>query len=85
MEPKDMKIGKVYMLDYGGTQVLGRFKGDDTTQYLFYEYLHYWAGFEAIHHGDNLWCEKSGIESIREASPAEKHALLKFAIEHNTI
>lgn len=78
-----MVNGKIYCIDYGGTQVIGRYKKSDTCYHYLYEELHYWSGFEAFH--KEAYCVKAGIQSIREASPAEKHNLLRHAIEHNTI
>jgi len=80
-----MKPGKIYFLSYGGTEVVGRYKRDDTCNYFFYDYLHQWAGFENFHHGDSLYCVKSGISEIREATQTEKQALLRKSIEHNSI
>lgn len=42
----EMKPGKIYYLSYGGTEVVGRYKGDDACNYFFYDYLHQWAGYE---------------------------------------
>jgi hypothetical protein len=79
-----MEVGKIYFVDFGGTQILGRYKGDDVCNYFFYDYLHYWAGHES-YRSNKPYTVKHGIELIREASAAEKHTLLKFSIEHNTI
>lgn len=78
-----MVNGKIYWIDYGGTQVLGRYKSSDTCNHYLYEELHYWSGFENFH--VTPYIVKAGIQSIREASPTEKHTLLRHAIEHNTI
>lgn len=79
----EMMPGKIYYIDYGGTQVIGRYKSSDTCNHYLFEELHYWAGFEAFH--KEPYCVKAGIQSIRDASAAEKHNLLRFAIEHQTI
>lgn len=80
-----MQPGKIYYLSYGGTEIVGRYKGEDTCNYLFYDYLHQWAGFEQFHHGQGLYCVRTGIEEIREATQTEKQSLLRFSIAHNSI
>ena len=41
----ELEQGKIYYLDYGSnTQIVGRYKDTDTTQYNFYDLLHYWNG-----------------------------------------
>jgi hypothetical protein len=80
----EMKQGKIYWISFGGTQILGRFKYSDTCNHYFESYLHYWAGSESFK-GNEPYCVKHGIEDIRRATPAEKHSLLKFEIEHETI
>lgn len=80
----EMEQGKIYYISFGGTQVIGRYIESDVCNHWFYCQLHYWAGHEIFHSG-KTYCVKHGIEEIRRASPAEKHALLKFEIEHETI
>lgn len=79
----DMQPGKIYYVSFGGTQIIGRYKGSETCNYIFESYLHYWAGHENFL--ANASCVKHGIEEIRRATPAKKHALLKFEIEYETI
>lgn len=78
-----MEPGKAYYIDYGGTQVIGRYISSDTTQHYFHGYLHYWAGHENFK--TMGYCVKSGIQSIRRASPAEIHNLVRFEIDNGTI
>lgn len=85
MNKLEMQPGKIYYLSYGGTEIVGRYKGEDTCNYLFYDYLHQWAGYENFQYGDCLCCVKHGIEEIREATQTEKQSLLRRSIEHNTI
>ena len=80
----EMEQGKIYWVSFGGTQILGRFKESDVCHHFFESYLHYWAGSEDFRK-NQPYCVKNGIEEIRRATPAEKHALLKFEIEHETI
>lgn len=79
----EMELGKIYFISFGGTQLIGRYKGSDTCNHLFNAYLHYWAGHENFH--SDSYCVKSGIEEIRRASPSEKHTLLRFEIDNETI
>lgn len=85
MEKIEMKVGKIYFLDYGGnTQIVGRFLEDTTTQYIFFDLLHYWNGFETFKK-NKPYCVHSGIENMREASKSEKMNLVRFELEHNCI
>lgn len=83
MPIEEMVQGKIYYISFGGTELIGRYRRSDTCNRWFEAYLHYWAGFEAFHKGP--YCVKSGIEEIRRATQAEKMALLRFEIEHQTI
>ena len=80
-----MEQGKIYFISYGGTEIVGRYKCDEGSNYLFYDYLHQWAGFETFRYCEGLYSVKSGVIEIREATQTEKWALLKKSIEHNTI
>ncbi len=80
-----MEPGKIYYISFGGTEIVGRYKGDDVCNYFFYDYLHQWAGRENYHHGKGTYTVKHGIEEIREATQTEKQALLRKSIEYNTI
>ena len=81
----ELEQGKIYYLDYGSnTQIVGRYKDTDTTQYNFYDLLHYWNGYESFRRG-NQYCVKSGIENIRRASKSEIHNLVKHEIENDCI
>jgi hypothetical protein len=80
-----MEVGKIYYLSFGGTEIVGRYKGDEVCHHLFYDYLHQWAGYETYRYGDKLYTVKHGIEEIREATQTEKQALLRKSIEFNTI
>ena len=86
MEEKKIKMeqGKIYFISFGGTEVIGRYDKSDTCNHLFFAYLHYWAGFESFRQ-NKPYCVKHGIEQIRRATQAEKMALLRFEIEHETI
>lgn len=83
----EMEQGKIYFISFGSsTQLIVRFKDSDACNYNFYDHLHYWNSFENFHNRTaQNYCVKHGIEEIREATLAEKHALLKFEIEHNCI
>ena len=80
----EMEIGKIYFLDYGGTTIIGRFLKNETTNYVFFDYLHYWSGYEGFKK-NKPYCVHSGIVDIRPASDAEKMSLVRFEIEHNCI
>jgi len=81
-----MEVGKIYFIRFGGSEIVGRYKGDDDfCHHLFYDYLHQWAGFETYRHGPGAYTVRSGIDEIREATQTEKQALLRHSIEHNTI
>lgn len=80
-----MEPGKIYFLSYGGTEIVGRYKGSDVCNHYFVDLLHYWAGYESYRHGGNDFCVKSGLKQIRTATQAEKWSLLRFSVEHNMI
>ena len=82
-----MEVGKIYFISYGtSTQLVVRYKGEDACNYLFFDYLHYWNSFETFYKGEGRnYSVKSGIEEIRPATLPEKHALLKFELEHDCI
>lgn len=84
MEHIKMEAGKIYFLDYGGIKIVGRYLKDETTQYIFYDLLHYWNGYESFRQ-NKPYCVHTGIENIRPASDAEKMNLVRFEIEHNCI
>jgi hypothetical protein len=85
LKTEELEQGKIYYLDYGSnTQIVGRYKDTDTTQYNFYDLLHYWNGYESFRKG-NQYCVKSGIENIRKASKSEIHNLVKHEIENDCI
>lgn len=81
---KEMELGKIYFVDYGGTQIVGRFLENLHTEYLFFDLLHYWNGFESFKK-NKPYCVHSGIQEIREASDSEKMNLIRFEIEHKCI
>ncbi len=87
MEQIKMEQGKIYFISFGSsTQLVVRYKSDDVCNYFFFDHLHYWNSFESFHsRGHGNYCVKSGIEEIREATLPEKHALLKFELEHHCI
>jgi len=81
-----MEQGKIYFLEYGGnTQVLGRFKDNATTQYNFYDLLHYWNGFENFQKGEGCYCIHSGITNLRRATKPEIHTLVRHEIENDCL
>lgn len=82
---KDLIPGAIYFLDYGGnTQIIGRFESEDSMKYMLNDIVHYWNGFETFRCGSQP-CIKSGLVSIRRATKPEKHTLIRFQIEHETI
>lgn len=84
---KELKLeqGKIYYLDYGAnTQIVGRFKEQDSCAYYFYDLLHYWNGHETFRNKIDT-CVKSGIENIRRASKSEIHNLVNKEIEFGCI
>ena len=87
MDKLKMEQGKIYFISFGSqTQLVVRFKAEETSNYTFYDHLHYWNSFETFHAKDHYnYCVKTGIEEIRPATLPEKHALLKFEIEKNCI
>lgn len=87
MKDLELEIGKIYFIQFGSqTQIVGRYKDELNTNYLFFDHLHYWNGYETFHkRGQQNYCVKSGIEEIREATLPEKHALIKFELEYNCI
>ena len=83
----EMEQGKIYFISFGSqTQLVVRYKNSDACNHYFYDEIHYWNSFETFHKRDaQCYCVKNGIEEIRPATLPEKHALLKFEIEHNCI
>lgn len=86
-EKIQMEQGKIYFISFGSsTQIVVRFKSEETCNYNFYDHIHYWNSFETFHNREHVnYCVKSGIEEIREATLPEKHALIKFELEHHCI
>lgn len=85
MEKIKLEQGKIYFLSYGGnTQIVGRFKEDTMTEYVFYDLLHYWNGFESFRKKTDR-CVHTGVEEIRPASQSEKMNLIRFELEHDCI
>ncbi len=82
-----MEISKIYFISFGSqTQLVVRYKGEDTCNYQFFDMIHYWNSFETFRHQlTACYCVKNGIEQIRPATLPEKHALIKFEIENNCI
>lgn len=81
-----MEQGKIYFISFGSqTQLVARYKDDDACNYNFFDYIHYWNSFETFRHGKGMYCVQNGIEELRPATLPEKHALIKFEIEHNCI
>lgn len=82
-----MEQGKIYFISFGSsTQLVVRYKDSDACNYLFYDHIHYWNGHETFHKREGVnYCVKHGIEEIRPANLPEKHALIKFELEHNCI
>lgn len=76
--------GKIYFIDYGGVQIVGRFFLEGITNITFYNNLHYWNGYENFRM-NKPYCVKSGIKEIREATKPEKYNLIRFEIENNCI
>lgn len=79
-----LEQGKIYYLDYGNTQIVGRYKDSDVCNHNFYDLLHYWNGHETFRKSKE-YCVKNGIEIIRKASKSEIHHLIKHEIEHGCI
>ena len=85
LKPKELEHGKIYFVSYGGnTQLVFRFDRDETTQFYYFDALHYWNGFETFRKGSSYCCH-SHISELRAATKAEKHALLRFEIEYDCI
>jgi len=85
LKTEDLEQGKIYYLDYGNnTQIIGRYKNSDVCKHFFYDFLHYWNGYETFRKG-NQYCVKSGIENLRRASKSEIHNLVKFEIENDCL
>lgn len=69
------------------TQIIGRYSPSDTCNHLFYDLLHYLAGYETFRRQTEKkeYCVKSGIENIRRATKSEIHNLVKHEIENGCI
>ncbi len=88
MSKIEMQQGKIYFISFGSqTQLVIRFHSEDACNYIFFDSIHYWNSFETFYKTGNQanYCVKNGIEEIREATLPEKHALIKFEIEHGCI
>ncbi len=82
---KDCLIpGKIYYINYGGTEIVGRFLEQSTCNYVFSDYIHYWNGYETFKK-NKPYCILSGIIEVRKATASEKHNLVRFEIEHDCI
>ncbi len=80
----ELEQGKIYFIDFDGVQIVGRFFLESTTNYTFYDYLHYWNGYESFK-SNKPYCVKHGIKEIRRATMPEKQNLLRFELEHDCI
>lgn len=84
MEKKDLKVGKIYKADFGNNvEIIFRYKEQTVTNIVFFDHVHYWNGFETFN--KDGYCVSSAITELRKANKAEKHTLLRFSIEHDTI
>lgn len=77
-----MEPGKIYYLSFGGTEVVGRFKGEDTVHYYFYDCLHNWSGYETFR--IDTYTVKN-TDGMRIATDTEKQSLLRQSIANKTI
>ena len=81
----ELQEGKIYHIAYGEqVQLVARYKKEDACNYYLFDYLHYWQGYEKFYH-NAAYCCQAGITEIREATQAEKMALVRFEIEKNCI
>jgi hypothetical protein len=79
----EMESGKIYAIQYSGVLLIVRYKETNTREHHFFTHLHYWCGHENYHTGG--YCGKSGIEEIRRATPAEKHALFRVEVAQGDV
>jgi len=84
MTDEELRQGKIYFISYGGVEILGRFDAKNTTDLAFYDYLHYWNGYEKFYKNART-IVRSGIIEIRPATVPEKMALIRFEIENDCI
>lgn len=68
-----MVPGTIYHIDFGGVQLIARYKESDTTHHYFHSLIHIWGEFEEFRR--ETYCVKSGIESIRRATREEADKL----------
>jgi hypothetical protein len=79
-----MENGKIYYIAFGSnTQIVCRYKEDDSMNHFFYTHLHYWNGFETYRVKGH--CCKSDITELRAASKSEKHNLFNHEVEYGDV
>ena len=80
IKAEDIKIGEIYYVSYGNTELICRIKekGNHAVNMSYFTALHYWEGFE--NYKTNSYFVSSGIEELREATQAEKSALFRFEL-----
>jgi len=87
LEVENLEVAKYYYLNYGKqVEIVFRYKDNDACNISFFDYLHYWNGFETFHKiGSGNYCVKNGIELIRKATQPEIMSLIRFEIENGCI
>lgn len=76
----EMVPGQIYFISFGGnTQLVVRYKGEDSMQYNFFSCVHYWNGSERFDHSN--YCVKSGITEIRSATKPEQYTLFRYEVK----
>lgn len=78
-----MQNGKMYYIAFNGVKLIVRYSTTADRAHHFFSHLHYWEGFERYHTEGH--CVISGIEEIREATPAEKHNLFRHEVAKNDV
>ncbi|HEG44650.1 MAG TPA: hypothetical protein ENH94_11450 [Phycisphaerales bacterium] len=73
-----MQVGKMYSIAFNSVKLVVRYSATADRAHHFFSHLHYWNGFESYHTEGH--CMVSGIEEIREATPAEKHTLFRHEV-----
>jgi len=82
-EKKELSEGKIYHIDYGNSEVVGRYKNTENDRHNFYDLLHYWDGHEVFRANND--CKIAGIKNMRRASKSEIHNLLRYEINNDCI
>jgi hypothetical protein len=82
MSQTTLKPNKIYYLDYGTAQLVGRYSHTEAEHHVFINFLYYSNGRE-VYQPEAQQMSQKGIKEFRLASKPEMHALFRNEIEQS--